>query len=439
MEKIIIKGGKKLTGEIKISGAKNAALPILIATLLSDEESIISNVPLLRDTKTILQLLAELGMNFTQDQHTVSLQPAKKLNFEAPYELVKTMRASFLVSGPLLARLHQVKVALPGGCAIGIRPVDLHLKGFQKLGAKIEIKKGYVNLTARQLRGAPIKLTFPSVGATENLLMAAVLAEGTTTIFNAAREPEVADLARFLQKMGAKIKGIGSDKLQIQGVKKLSGPKYSVIPDRIETGTYLVAGAITGGNIILKNIRARNLTVVIKKLRQMGSEITETNNAVKITRTGELKPISICTQPYPGFPTDMQAQFMALSAITPGESRITETIFENRFMHVGELQRMGANIHINDAVAVINGVSKLSGAQVMATDLRASAALVLAGLVARGQTEISRIYHLERGYENLVEKLVSLGAEIQRIKSQTLIDTNGIREYSRKRLAKIGV
>lgn len=405
-----------MAGEVKISGAKNAALPILIATLLSDEESTISNVPLLRDTETILQLLNDLGLRFTRDGHSISLRPTGELKFEAPYELVKTMRASFLVSGPLLARLKRAKVALPGGCAIGVRPIDLHLQGFEELGAKIEIEKGYVNLTARELCGQPIKLDFPSVGATENLLMAAVLAKGTTTIINAAREPEVCDLARFLQAMGARIKGIGTRKLYIQGVKKLSGTKYSIIPDRIESGTYLVAGTITGGGITLKNACPQYLTAVIKKLSQMGTEIIENDDKIKATRPGELKPVFIHTRPYPGFPTDMQAQFMALSSITPGESRITETIFENRFMHVAELQRMGANIHINDAVVIINGVSKLSGAQVMATDLRASAALVLAGLVAEGQTEISRIYHLDRGYENLERKLSSLGANIRRVK-----------------------
>lgn len=418
MEKIIIFGGRKLKGDVIISGAKNAALPILIATLLSDEKCTLYNVPFLEDIRTIVDVLQALGMKIKKEDGFYLSYPPKKLLSEAPYELVKTMRASVLVLGPLLARLGRAKVALPGGCAIGLRPINLHLKGFEKLGAKVSIEEGYVMVSASRLKGAKIYLDFPSVGATENLMMAAVLAKGTTIIENAAYEPEIVDLANFLNKMGADIKGMGTNLIRIRGVKKLSAVKYTIIPDRIEAGTFMIAAAITKGEIRLKNVIPAHLEPVTAKLREVGIEveIEKGSNSLFINGKNNLKPVNIKTMPYPGFPTDMQAQFMALMSVTKGTSVITENVFENRFMHVAELCRMGAKISIKGNSAIVRGVNKLSGAPVMATDLRASAALVLAGLIAEGKTVVSRVYHLDRGYEEIENKLKDLGAKIRRIK-----------------------
>ncbi len=418
MEKIVIFGGRKLKGDVIISGAKNAALPILIATLLSDEKCTLYNVPSLEDIRTIVDVLQALGMKIKKEDGFYLSYPPKKLLSEAPYELVKTMRASVLVLGPLLARLGRAKVALPGGCAIGLRPINLHLKGFEKLGAKVSIEEGYVMVSASRLKGAKIYLDFPSVGATENLMMAAVLAKGTTIIENAAYEPEIVDLANFLNKMGADIKGMGTNLIRIRGVKKLSAVKYTIIPDRIEAGTFMIAAAITKGEIRLKNVIPAHLEPVTAKLREVGIEveIEKGSNSLFINGKNNLKPVNIKTMPYPGFPTDMQAQFMALMSVTKGTSVITENVFENRFMHVAELCRMGAKISIKGNSAIVRGVNKLSGAPVMATDLRASAALVLAGLIAEGKTVVSRVYHLDRGYEEIENKLKDLGAKIRRIK-----------------------
>ncbi len=417
MEKIVITGGKKLEGEVVISGAKNAALPIFIATLLCDEKCILYNVPALRDISTIIDVLKALGMTINKEDNLYLSYPPKKLLPEAPYELVKTMRASVLVLGPLLAKLGKAKVALPGGCAIGLRPINLHLKGFEKLGAKFSISKGYVKVTASKLKGAKIYLDFPSVGATENLMMAATFAEGVTIIENAACEPEVVDLANFLNKMGAKIEGMGTDLIIIKGVKKLKGTEYTIIPDRTEAGTFMIAGAITRGKIKVNNVIPHHLEPVTAKLREAGVnvEIGKDNSSVLVNAEKKMNPVNLKTMPYPGFPTDMQAQFMALMTVTEGTSIITENVFENRFMHVAELCRMGAKISIKGNNAIINGVEKLSGAPVMATDLRASAALIIAGLVAEGETVISRIYHLDRGYEKIEHKLKKLGAEIERV------------------------
>ncbi len=415
MDKIIITGGKKLKGEVTISGSKNATLPIQVATLLTDAECTLLNVPQLRDINTMNDVLRAIGMNIKGKKDNFVYQAKGALKNMAPYDLVKTMRASVLVVGPLLARLGEAKVALPGGCAIGLRPINIHLDGFKKLGAKVEIRKGYVNLKAKKLVGNRITLDFPSVGATENLMMAAVLAEGKTVIDNAAREPEIVDLADFLNTLGAQISGAGTGMITIKGVKELGSGTHAVIPDRIETGTFMVASAITGGDIRIKNARLDHLTALADKLRSTGVEIKEQDGDILVDGSPKIKPVEVETMPYPGFPTDMQAQMMSLMCITPGTSIFTETIFENRFMHVGELQRMGADIVLKGNIAFVNGVKSLSGAQVMATDLRASAALILAGLVAKGETEISRIYHLDRGYERIEVKLAKLGAKIKRI------------------------
>lgn len=416
MDKIIITGGKKLKGEVTISGSKNATLPIQVATLLTDAECTLLNVPQLRDINTMNDVLRAIGMNIKGKKDNFVYQAKGKLKNMAPYDLVKTMRASVLVVGPLLARLGEAKVALPGGCAIGLRPINIHLDGFKKLGAKVEMKEGYVILKAKKLIGNKIILDFPSVGATENLMMAAALAEGRTMIENAAREPEIVDLADFLNTLGARISGAGTGVITIKGVKELGGGTHAVIPDRIETGTFLVASAITGGDIRIKNGRLDHLTALVEKLKMTGVEIEERDGDILVDGSPKIKPVEVETMPYPGFPTDMQAQVMSLMCITPGTSIFTETIFENRFMHVGELQRMGADIVLKGNSAFVKGVKYLSGAQVMATDLRASAALILAGLVARGETEISRIYHLDRGYERIETKLAKLGAKIKRIK-----------------------
>jgi len=438
VERIIITGGERLKGKVRISGSKNAALPIMAATLLTNGVTTLSNIPRLRDVTTMARVLRTLGAKVKFEEERLEIDTTKVDHFLAPYNLVKTMRASFLVFGPLLAKLGRARVSLPGGCAIGSRPVDLHLRGFEELGAEVSMGGGYTqanpvrsktleasaSLVARTsngvkrdgLMGAEIYLDFPSVGATENLMMAATLAQGKTTIENAAKEPEIVDLANFLNKMGARIKGAGTDTIKIIGVKELKGTDYSIIPDRIEAGTYMIASAITRGDVTLEGAKIEHLESLITKLHEAGVEIKDEEGAIRVRAKGRIKAVDVKTMPYPGFPTDMQAQFMALMSITPGMSIITETVFENRFMHVSELLRMGAEIKIEGSSTVVKGVKSLSGAPVMATDLRASAALILAGLVAKGKTEISRIYHLDRGYERIEEKLSNLGAKIERVK-----------------------
>jgi len=421
MDKIIIDGGISLKGTIQISGAKNAALPILAATLLTDQKCVIKNVPVLRDVLTMLKILRSLGAKVRLEEDRVVVEPKRLKKFVASYKLVSTMRASICVLGPLLAKQKQARVSMPGGCIIGQRPVDLHIKGLRLLGAKIKIEHGYIAAAAKKLRGANVFLGGAygsSVLATSNVMMAAVLAKGRTLIENAACEPEIVDLAIFLNKMGAKIKGQGTPRIEIEGVKCLGGATHSVIPDRIETGTYILASAITGGELIIQKARIEHLSALVDKLDQIGVKVTVDNHGnihVK-KRIAVLKPIDITTLPYPGFPTDMQAQMMALVVVSDGISVLTEKIFPDRFMHVSELNRMGADIFLEGASAIVKGVKRLSGAPVMASDLRASAALILAGLVARGRTEISRIYHLDRGYEGIEEKLIKVGAKIRRVK-----------------------
>ncbi len=418
MDKLKITGGKRLDGTIKISGAKNAALPILMSILLAEGETSISNVPHLNDVTTTLELLGLLGCSMTLDEKmTVQIDTTPIHSFEAPYELVKTMRASILVLGPLLARFGKADVSLPGGCAIGSRPVDLHIKGMRAMGADIDVTDGYVKARAPEgLKGAHIFMDTVSVTGTENILMAATLAEGTSIIENAAREPEVVDLANCLIAMGAKISGAGTDIITVEGVEKLKGCEYRVLPDRIETGTYLVAAAITGGKVKLRNTNPDILEAVILKLEEAGAEITYGDDWIALDMHGKRpQAVDITTAPYPGFPTDMQAQFSALNAVAEGTGVIKETIFENRFMHISEMQRMGADMNIQGNMAISKGVEQLSSAQVMATDLRASASLVIAGLVATGDTIVDRIYHIDRGYECIEEKLQLMGASIRRV------------------------
>lgn len=415
MDKIVIHGGKKLKGTVRISGSKNAALPILVATLLTDEECIVDNVPELADIDTTNGFIRYIGKNVERRGRRVIINANGRLKASAPYDLVRKMRASVLVMGALLGRLGNVKVSLPGGCAIGARPIDIHLDGFRKMGTEILLEGGYVELKARQLSGEKIALKFPSVGATENLMLAGALAEGKTIIENAAREPEIADLAEVLNKMGARVAGAGSRRITIHGVNKLSGFTHSVIPDRIEAATYLIAGAITKGNIKLSAVNPAHIKIIIEKLIKSGMSIKASKDTVVCKWTRRLKPVDIKTAVYPGFPTDVQAQWMALMAITKGRSKVQETVFENRLMHVGELQRLGARLKVEENIVRIKGVDSLSGAPLMVSDLRAGAALVLAGLVAKGKTEILRIYHLDRGYEHLEKKLKKLGAEIARI------------------------
>jgi len=418
MDKLQITGGARLDGSIRISGAKNAALPILMSTLLAEGTTTIGNVPHLHDVTTTLELLGILGNSMTLDEKmSVEIDTSTIHSFEAPYDLVKTMRASILVLGPLLARFGQADVSLPGGCAIGSRPVDLHIKGLQAMGADIEVTDGFVKARApKGLKGAHIFMDVVSVGATENLLMAATLAKGTSIIENAAREPEVVDLANCLMAMGAKITGAGTNTITVEGVEKLKGCHHDVMPDRIETGTYLIAAAITGGKIRLRDTDPEIIESVLLKLEEAGAEIKTGDNWIELDMHGKRpKAIDVTTAPYPGFPTDMQAQFMALNVIAEGTGIVTETIFENRFMHVSELQRMGADITVNGNTAICKGVEKLSGAQVMATDLRASASLVLAGLIAEGDTLVGRIYHIDRGYDCIEEKLQLLGGTIKRV------------------------
>ena len=419
MDKLIIEGGVKLKGEVTVSGSKNSALPILAATLLTDEPCLIRNVANLRDTSTMLKILRSLGKAVEFDKGTVSVAPTRNANFTADYKLVSTMRASFCVFGPLLGKLKKARVSLPGGCIIGVRPVDLHLKGMKALGADISIESGYVVAKAARLKGAHIYLGGAygsSVLATGNVMMAAVLAKGKTVIESAACEPEVSDLAEFLIKMGAKIKGHGTPIIEIDGVKHLRGVEHTVIPDRIEAGTFMVAALITQGDILIKNALYQHLGAVIDKLEEAGASITKTDHSLRVKRKRKISPINITTLPYPGFPTDMQAQIMSLMTVTPGISVITEKIYPDRFMHVAELNRMGAHIQREGPHAIVEGIKSLSGAPVMASDLRASACLVLAGLAAKGKTSISRIYHLERGYENVEGKLEKLGAKIYREK-----------------------
>jgi UDP-N-acetylglucosamine 1-carboxyvinyltransferase len=419
VDRIIIQGGKRLSGEVVVSGAKNAALPILISSLLTPEPCTYQNVPHLADIRTTLKLLAGLGdksdnTRWLDGADELNLQADQIKNFEAPYDLVRTMRASFLVIGPLVARFGQARVSTPGGCAIGARPIDLHLKGLEALGATIEQTHGYVEATAARLRGAKVYLDLPSVGATENLMMAATLAEGTTVIENAAKEPEIDDLAKALNAMGARIQGAGTDVVQIDGVDSLGGVTHRIIPDRIEAGSFVIAAALTGGDVFVKGARADHLEAFMIKLKEAGVSFSADEQGIRVRQNGKIKSVDVKTLPYPGFPTDLQAQMMVLMAVADGVSVITETIFENRFMHAQELDRMGAQIKLEGSRAVVRGVRELSGAPVMASDLRASMALVLAGLVASGTTEVSRVYHLDRGYEQIEKKLFYLGAQIVR-------------------------
>jgi UDP-N-acetylglucosamine 1-carboxyvinyltransferase len=416
MNKLMINGGVKLAGSVRISGAKNAVLPILAATLLADGPATIENVPHLHDVTTTMELLGCMGVMVSVDEKlSVEVDSSTIENYTAPYHLVKTMRSSILVLGPLLARFGEAEVSLPGGCAIGSRPVDLHIKGLQDMGAEIDVSNGYIHAKAKRLKGARLVLDIVTVTGTENLMMAAALADGTTIIENAAREPEVVDLANFINAMGGKISGAGTDTITIEGVEKLNGTRYRVLPDRIETGTFLVAAAITGGSITVKDTEPKLLDAVIDKLREAGAKIEVGVDWIKLDMEGKRpKAVSVRTAPYPAFPTDMQAQFAALNTIAEGTATVVETVFENRFMHVQELKRMGADIEIEGNTAIIRGVDKLTSAPVMATDLRASASLIIAGLVASGETEVQRIYHIDRGYENIEEKLALLGAKIRR-------------------------
>ncbi|MBI5098812.1 MAG: UDP-N-acetylglucosamine 1-carboxyvinyltransferase [Nitrospirae bacterium] len=416
MDKIEIIGGVKLSGEVTISGAKNAVLPLMTAAILSSGENIIRNVPNLRDVMTMGKLLAHLGFGFHLEDNQILLQTKKITSIEAPYDFVKTMRASVLVLGPLLARTGRAKVSLPGGCAIGARPINLHIMGLEKMGAKITLSEGYIEASAKRLKGATIYFDIPTVTGTENLMMAAALADGTTILENAAREPEVVDLANALISMGADIQGAGTSSIKINGVNKLRPLDYTVIPDRIETATFIAAAAITRGDVKIKGGRPEHLEAVINKIKEAGVRVVQKNDKLIVKGPERLSSIDIKTMPHPGFPTDMQAQFMALMAIADGTSLITESIFENRFMHVAELKRMGADIKVEGSTATVKGVESLTGAPVMATDLRASASLVVAGLAAHGTTVIDRVYHLDRGYEKIEEKLRMLGAKIRRVK-----------------------
>ena len=416
MDKLLIEGGVPLSGEVSISGAKNAALPLVCAALLSERPLTLSNVPHLNDVTTMLRLLAQMGVDVTLDERNSLVLDAGGLNRpEAPYDMVKTMRASILTLGPLLARTGRARVSLPGGCAIGARPVDIHIRGLQAMGADVRVEQGYILASARRLRGARIFCDLVTVTGTENLMMAAALADGVTVIENAAREPEVADLADCLNAMGAKVSGAGGDVITIEGVERLGGARHRIMPDRIETGTFLVAAAVTGGRVRLNGTRCSILDAVVEKLREAGAKIDCHRDSIEIWADGPLNAVSLRTAPYPAFPTDMQAQFMAMNCVARGTAVVSETIFENRFMHAQELRRLGADIEISGNTAVVKGVPHLDGATVMATDLRASACLVIAGLVAKGETLIDRIYHLDRGYEHIEEKLMQLGARIRRV------------------------
>ena len=416
MDKLVIQGGAPLSGEVRVSGAKNAALPLMCASLLTGEPLRFSNLPRLKDVTTMIGLLGRMGVQVSLDDRIgVELRAERVTEPLAPYELVKTMRASILVLGPLVARCGEARVSLPGGCAIGLRPVDQHVKGLQQMGAEIHVDQGYIAARAGRLRGARIVADIVTVTGTENLMMAATLAQGTTVLENAAREPEVVDLANCLDAMGAKIRGAGTDIITIEGVARLHGAAHTIMPDRIETGTFLVAAAVTGGTVRLRGTDGAILDAVLEKLREAGAEVRTEPGAVSLAMRRRPKSVSLRTAPYPGFPTDMQAQFMALDSIAEGTGVITETVFENRFMHALELQRLGAGIEISGNTAIVRGATRLQGATVMATDLRASASLVIAGLVAEGETTVDRIYHLDRGYECIEEKLSQLGARIRRV------------------------
>ena len=416
MEKLRIQGGRTLQGEVRVGGAKNAALPELVATLLTDEPVVLSNVPAVRDVSTIIRLLEHLGVAVERDGDVARTRLTELGSAEAPYDLVKTMRASFLVLGPLLARCGRARVSLPGGCAIGARPVDQHLAGLSRLGADLRVEEGYVVAEADELRGAEVIFDAPTVGGTEHLMLAAALARGTSVLRNAAREPEVADLAVLLNAMGADIRGAGSDTIEIRGVGELGGAEHAIIPDRIEAGTYLIAGALQGDDLRVTQCRPLDLEAVIDKVQDAGASVVAEESSLRVTAPASYRGIDVRTQPHPGFPTDMQAQYMALMTQAVGSAVITETIFENRFMHVPELNRMGADIGIDGHSAIVRGPRRLGGARVMATDLRASASLVLAALAADGETVIDRLYHLDRGYESLVEKLGGAGAEVERFR-----------------------
>lgn len=418
MEKLIVKGGNRLVGAVKTSGAKNAVLPIIAASILGTTPSHLDEVPMLEDVHTISEVLKCLGLavECSPEKNVLDIDSTEITSYEAPYELVRTMRASFLVMGPLLARIGKARISMPGGCAIGARPIDIHLKGFEALGVKIEQGHGYIEASAPEgLKGTSIYFDFPSVGATENIMMAASLAEGTTILENAAEEPEIVDLANYLNKMGAKIRGAGTDTIRIEGVDELHGADYTIIPDRIEAGTYMIAAAMTGGDIVVENVLPEHQKPLIAKLREAGAVVEEDIDKVRVIGKNQLKAVSIKTLPYPGFPTDMQAQMMAMMVIAEGRSKVTETVFENRFMHVVELNRMGAQISTEGRSAVIDGPCKLTGCDVRATDLRAGAAMILAGLVAEGTTRIGDLHHIDRGYENIVAKLKNLGADIERV------------------------
>lgn len=418
MEKLIVKGGNRLVGAVKTSGAKNAVLPIIAASILGTTPSHLDEVPMLEDVHTISEVLKCLGLavECSPEKNVLDIDSTEITSYEAPYELVRTMRASFLVMGPLLARIGKARISMPGGCAIGARPIDIHLKGFEALGVKIEQGHGYIEASAPEgLKGTSIYFDFPSVGATENIMMAASLAEGTTILENAAEEPEIVDLANYLNKMGAKIRGAGTDTIRIEGVDKLHGADYTIIPDRIEAGTYMIAAAMTGGDVVVENVLPEHQKPLIAKLREAGAVVEEDIDKVRVIGKNQLKAVSIKTLPYPGFPTDMQAQMMAMMVIAEGRSKVTETVFENRFMHVVELNRMGAQISTEGRSAVIDGPCKLTGCDVRATDLRAGAAMILAGLVAEGTTRIGDLHHIDRGYENIVAKLKKLGADIERV------------------------
>ena len=418
MDRIRIRGGKPLSGEIPIGGAKNAALPLMAAGLLTEQRLVLSNVPRLADIKTMGELLSQHGIAVDKQDNDgrVLALGGSIANTEAPYEIVRQMRASFLVLGPLMARVGEARVSLPGGCEIGARPVDLHIKGLEQMGARFDLQGGYIDgRVDGRLRGAKIVFPFVSVGATENLLMAASLAEGRTVLVNAAREPEIGDLAVCLVAMGARIEGIGSDTLTIEGVAALHGAQHSIIPDRIETGSYACAAAISGGTVFLRHARLEHLGATVRVMREAGVEVTEGDGGVTVRRLNGLHGADVMTEPYPGFPTDMQAQFMAMLSVAEGASMVTETIFENRFMHVPELNRMGARINVHGSSAIVRGVPSLSGAPVMASDLRASLSLILAGLAAKGETMVNRVYHLDRGYEAVERKLAACGADIERI------------------------
>ncbi|EME73490.1 UDP-N-acetylglucosamine 1-carboxyvinyltransferase [Bacillus sonorensis] len=420
MEKIIVRGGRKLNGTVKVEGAKNAVLPVIAASLLaSEEKSVICDVPTLSDVYTINEVLRHLGANVHFENNTVTVDASRTLSTEAPFEYVRKMRASVLVIGPLLARTGHSRVALPGGCAIGSRPIDQHLKGFEAMGAKIKVGNGFIEATVEgRLQGAKIYLDFPSVGATENLIMAAALAEGTTTLENVAKEPEIVDLANYINAMGGKIRGAGTGTIKIEGVKTLHGAKHTIIPDRIEAGTFMVAAAITQGNVLVQGAVPEHLTSLIAKMEEMGVQIIEEADGLRIIGPAELKPIDLKTMPHPGFPTDMQSQMMALLMRANGTSMITETVFENRFMHAEEFRRMNGDIKIEGRSVIINGPVQLQGAEVAATDLRAGAALVLAGLVADGHTRVTELKHLDRGYVNFHQKLAGLGADIERVNDE---------------------